>query len=312
VSHDYADDAAVVRFANERERALVMTADVIAPIVDEPESFGAIAATNSVSDVYAMGGRPLFALNLVFFPDSDLPRSVLDRIMTGGQEACRRMGVAIIGGHTVRDPEVKYGLSVVGEVRADQVWSNRTAVAGQALVLTKALGTGILGQAIKGRLTTDEQKRAAVESMITSNESGVAVGRRFGVTACTDVTGFGLLGHLRNILRGSDLTATLFMDQLPILPGALEHAREGRIPGGSKANLAFVEPALRRTGEREELVELLAADAQTSGGLLLCAPAENAAALETALRDDGLPARVVGELAAPDEDHPIGTTTLRF
>lgn len=311
VSHDFADDAAVVKF-DDAGRALIMTADVIAPIVDEPELFGAIAATNSVSDVYAMGGRPLYALNLVFFPDADLPRSVLDRIMAGGTDACRRMGVRIIGGHTVRDPEVKYGLSVVGEVAADEVWSNRTAVAGQALVLTKALGTGILGQAIKQRVVSDEHKYAAVESMTTPNDVGTQVGRRFGVTACTDVTGFGLLGHLRNILRGSQLTATLDMNALPLLPGAIEHAREGRIPGGSKANLAFLEPVLRREGERDELVELLAADAQTSGGLLLCTPPGNADALVKALRDEGLPAQIVGELAAPRDDRPVGTTTLTF
>jgi len=293
-----------------------MTADVIAPIVDEAESFGAIAATNSVSDIYAMGGRPLYALNLVFFPDTDLPVDVLNGIMDGGRKACEAMGVAIIGGHTVRDPEVKYGLSVVGEVTIDGIWSNRKAEAGQALVLTKALGTGILGTAIKKGLTTAEQKQAAVASMTTHNGTAMDVGRRFGVTACTDVTGFGLLGHLRNILIGSELTATLYMNELPLLPGAMDHAKEGRIPGGSRANLNFVRSLLHTDGkaarETDELLTLIAADAQTSGGLLLTVSADKAAGLEAALRDEGMPARVIGELAETAPDRPAGSTTLRF
>ncbi len=301
----------MVKF-DDAGRGLVMTADVIAPIVDDAETFGEIAATNSVSDVYAMGGRPLYALNLVFFPDSDLPVDVLNGIMEGGLRACRRMGVSIIGGHTVRDPEVKYGLSVVGEVTVDGIWSNRAAKAGQALVLTKALGTGILGTAIKKRLTTDEEQQAAVTSMTTHNGTAMDIGRRFGVTACTDVTGFGLLGHLRNILVGSDLNATLDMASLPLLPGVEVHAAAGRIPGGSKSNLKYLEDSLRVIGERDDQLTLIAADAQTSGGLLLCTPADQAAGLEAALRDEGLPARVVGELAEPSADVPAGTTTLRF
>lgn len=301
----------MVKF-DDAGRALVMTADVIAPIVDDPATFGAIAATNSVSDVYAMGGRPLYALNLMFFSDSELPLEVLEEIMRGGAAACRRMGVAIVGGHTVRDPEVKYGLSVVGEVERDGVWSNRLARAGQLLVLTKALGTGIVGTAIKNQLASADEERAAVDSMTTPNAGAMNLGKRFGATAATDVTGFGLLGHLRNILIGSALTATLYMNELPVLPGALEHARAGRVPGGSKANLAFVAERLRDDGTRDELLALIAADAQTSGGLLLTVPEERAPALQAALCDEGLPARIIGELAAPTDDRPVGTTTLRF
>lgn len=309
VGADFSDDAAVVRLPGGGHRALVLTADVIAPIVDDPETFGAIAATNSISDIYAMGGRPLYALNLVFFSDGELPLEVLDAVMRGGKRACEAAGVAIVGGHTVRDPEIKYGLSVTGEVTAAELLSNRTAVAGQALVLTKGLGTGILGTAIKRELATDLEYQAAVASMTQHNGAALLIARGYGVTSCTDVTGFGLLGHLRNILRGSGLAARLDMHALPALPGALEHAAAGRVPGGSKANLAFLEPSLRRTGTEDPLRSLLAADAQTSGGLLLTVPADRAAALVEELRArDHASSAVIGELVAGEP----GAIELRF
>ncbi len=312
VSNDYSDDAAVVRLSGDEHRALVLTADVIAPLVDDAELFGEIAATNSISDVYAMGGKPLYALNLVFFPSDDLPMGVLNAILRGGARACRRMGVVIVGGHTVRDGDVKYGLSVTGEVQLDRILSNRTARPGQALVLTKALGTGIIGTAIKNQVASDDEATAAIRSMTSPNSKGLEVAERFHVSACTDVTGFGLLGHLRNILRGSGLTGRLEMNALPLLPGALEHARAGRVPGGSKSNLAFIEPSLRRLGEEDPLLTLLAADAQTSGGLLLCVDQADAAGVVADLRAKGLPAAEVGSLAEPSEDNPVGTTELHF
>lgn len=310
VSTEFSDDAAVVRVVDGGDRALVLTADVIAPLVDDAETFGAIAATNSISDVYAMGGRPLYALNLVFFPNEALPMSVLDAILAGAAKACRRMGVAVVGGHTVRDADIKFGLSVTGIVQTDQLLSNRTARAGQALVLTKALGTGVIGTAIKKQLASDEEAAAAIESMTTPNASALEIARRHGVTACTDVTGFGLLGHLRNILRGSALIADVELGAMPLLPGAKEHAQAGRVPGGSKANLAYLEESLVR-GEADELLTLLAADAQTSGGLLLCVPANQAAALVSDLREEGLPAADVGRLSLPSADEPAGTIRLR-
>jgi selenide,water dikinase len=312
VSTEFSDDAAVVRPMAGSDEALVLTADVIAPLVDDAETFGAIAATNSISDVYAMGGRPQFALNLVFFPNEALPMSVLDSILAGAAKACQRMGVAVVGGHTVRDVDVKFGLSVTGVVRVDEVLSNRTARAGQALVLTKAIGTGVIGTAIKNQHASDEEAAAAIESMTTPNASALAIARRHGVTACTDVTGFGLLGHLRNILRGSDLVGELELAAMPLLPGAHAHASAGRVPGGSKANLAYLEDSLVRVGDEDELLTLLAADAQTSGGLLLCVPAEKAADLTAELRDDGLAAATVGRLALPDGDSPVGTIRLRY
>ena len=312
VSTDFADDAAVVRLG---DRALVMTADVIAPLVDDPELFGRIAATNSISDVYAMGGRPLYALNLVFFPDDKLPSSVLEAILRGGAAACAEAGVAIVGGHTVRDAEVKYGLSVTGEVDPAALLSNRTALAGQRLILSKALGTGIIGQAIKKQAAADGEAAAAVQSMTTHNRGALEAGRRAGVTSCTDVTGFGLLGHLRNILRGSGLRAAIDLAALPLLPGAREHVQAGRVPAGSKSNLEFIAPSLRareRLDGDGELALLLACDAQTSGGLLLTTPAAAAAQLVADLRAQGLPAAEVGELLAPGAGGELGTIELRF
>jgi selenide,water dikinase len=243
VGHEHADDAAVVRALDNESRNLVLTADVIAPIVDDPYDFGRIAATNSLSDIYAMGGTPRFALNLAFFPSDDLPVEVLERILKGGSDTCAAAGVAIVGGHTVRDKELKYGLSVTGEVDAQHVLSNKKGTAGERLVLTKALGTGVLGTAIKGGIASSEEHRAAVDSMTLSNAAAMRAALQHGVRCATDVTGFGLLGHLRNILRASNLGAEIKLSDLPLLPGALEHAAAGKVPGGSKANQSFLKPS---------------------------------------------------------------------
>lgn len=312
VGTEFADDAAVVRVGDDPARATVLTVDIIAPLVDDPETFGEIAACNALSDVYAMGGRPLFALNVVGFPDDKLPLTVLQAILRGGARACARAGVAVVGGHTVRDAELKFGLSVTGEVAVSEVLSNRTGLAGQVLVLTKALGTGFVAQAIKHGHATPAELAAAVASMTTLNGPALAIARRFGVTACTDVTGFGLLGHLRNILRGSGLAARLDMAALPALPGALEHAAAGRVPGGSKANLEFVRPDLRVRGREEPLRTILAADAQTSGGLLLTVPAAQADGLVAALREAGGQGWPIGQLLAPSTERTAGTVVLEF
>jgi selenide,water dikinase len=311
IANDFADDAAVVAIT-EGGPATVLTADVIAPIVDDPETFGRIAATNSISDIYAMGGRPLYALNLVFFPDDKLGTEILGAMLRGGAAAASEVGVAVVGGHTVRDDEVKYGMSVTGVVDRDQILSNRGAVAGQALVLTKALGTGVIGTAIKEEVASATEIAAAVGSMTTHNRDALAIGRRYQVTAATDVTGFGLLGHLRNVLRGSGLGARLHMNALPLLPGARAHAEAGRIPGGSRANLRFVSRRLETRGEADEILTILAADAQTSGGLLLCCAADRVADLVAELVAAGLAAAAVGELFEPTADQPAETTVLDF
>jgi selenide, water dikinase len=309
VDHEFSDDAAIVQVAAGRH--LVLTADVIAPLVDDPATFGAIAAANSLSDVWAMGGEPRFALNLVFFPDDELPLDVLDAILEGAMRTCTEAGVAVVGGHSVRDPEVKFGLSVTGEVGSDELWTNRTARAGQTLVLTKALGTGVIGQAIKKGIASDAAAAAAIRSMTTLNQGAARSGHAHGATAATDVTGFGLLGHLRNILRGSGVAATIDLAALPILPDALAHMRAKVCPGGSKANRAHVAPDAAwidgaaflaeptDDSEREHLASL-ACDAQTSGGLLLCMPAAHTEACVDELRAQGLPAAAIGALRAVD------------
>jgi selenide,water dikinase len=313
VDHEFSDDAAVVHHTAGRD--LVLTADVIAPLVDDPHDFGAIAATNAMSDVWAMGGEPRFALNLVFFSDEQLPMSVLDQILAGGAAACARAGVAVVGGHSVRDPEVKFGLSVTGEVEPGKLWSNRTARPGQTLVLTKALGTGIVGQAIKKGVASADAVATAVRSMTTLNQSAARIGHAHGVTAATDITGFGLLNHLRNIVRGSNVAATIELATVPLLPEALAHLRANLCPAGSKANRAFAAaetawssgaPLAAEQADGElELLASLACDAQTSGGLLLCVPAERAAACVDELRTAGLPAAAIGVLRARDGKPPI-------
>lgn len=305
VGHELSDDAAVVHHTPGRD--LVMTTDVIAPLVDDPEVFGAIAATNAMSDVWAMGGDPRFALNLVFFSDEQLPLDVLHAILAGSAAACARAGVAVVGGHSVRDPEIKFGLAVTGEVDQGAAWSNRGARPGQALVLTKALGTGVIAQAIKKGLASADATTAAITSMTTLNQGAARVGRAHGVTAATDITGFGLLGHLRNLVRGSNVGARVELAALPLLPDAAAHLRAKVCPAGSRANRAFVAELVRWAdgtaltadtddGTERELLASLACDAQTSGGLLLCLPADRAEACVEALRAEGLPAARIGAL----------------
>jgi selenide,water dikinase len=289
----------------------VLTADVIAPLVDDPAAFGAIAAANSLSDVWAMGGEPRFALNLVFFPDDQLPLDVLDEILDGAMRTCAEAGVAVVGGHTVRDPEVKFGLSVTGDVGPGELWSNRTARPGQTLILSKALGTGVIGHAIKQGIASEATAAAAIRSMTTLNRTAARIGHAHGATAATDVTGFGLLGHLRNIVRGSGVAATVELAALPILPDAKEHLRAKVCSGGSKANRAHVAPDTDWTdGSRflaepaddtdRELLASLACDAQTSGGLLLCVPPAHTRACVEELREHGLPAAAIGTLREID------------
>ncbi|MGB1278006.1 MAG: selenide, water dikinase SelD, partial [Nannocystaceae bacterium] len=227
VGHDLRDDAAVVRPVGDG-RGLVLTCDVITPIVDDPHMFGRIAAANALSDVYAMGGVPRHALNLVFFPDKLLPLHVLEAVLAGAGEACTEAGVAVVGGHSVRDREIKFGLSVTGEVCLDHVWANNRGRAGQVLVLTKPLGTGLVAGARKRHAAGEvpevvggEDLAVATQSMATLNRVARNVAAEFPVTAATDVTGFGLLGHLGNIAAGSQLRARVFLAALPALPGAL-------------------------------------------------------------------------------------------
>ena len=294
------DDAAVAR-PEGMERALVLTMDVITPIVDDPRAFGVIAAANAMSDVYAMGGVPDLALSFVGFPTDKLPLTALGEVLAGMQEACARAGCAVVGGHTIADGEPKAGLAVVGSVDLGRVWSHRSAREGDALLLTKRLGTGVVGQAIRAGKADEDLVARATAQMMALNAAARDVGVAFGASSCTDVTGFGLLGHLRNIVEASDLAATLYATNVPLIEGALELAWAGLVPGGSKRNLAYASAVTSFESDVDEALRLLLADAQTSGGLLLCVPAAEADAAVRRLHDAGCEgAAAVGVLEKAD------------
>ena len=288
------DDAAVVPVpgAPAGTPSLVLTTDFFTPVVDDPRTFGRIAAVNAISDVYAMGGTPRFALNLAAFPTKTLSLDILGAIIAGGAEACAAEGTLVLGGHTVDDPEPKFGLCVIGTVDPARVWTKRGARAGDALVLTKALGTGVLATAFKRSAIKegDEPYQAMVASMLTSNRRAAELAQSLEIHAATDVTGYGLLGHLLEMLGDNSVDAELDASAVSLLPGARAFAERGMIPGGSAANLAFVNERVDATQTDDVLVQLLA-DAQTSGGLLLAMPRELAAGYVAAF---GPPAAVVG------------------
>lgn len=263
------------------DRALLATVDFFTPIVDDPATWGAIAAANALSDVYAMGGRPLFCLNLVGWPRDRLPIELLGEVLAGAGEVMERAGCPMVGGHSVDDPEPKVGFAVIGEAHPDRLLTNAGARPGDRLVLTKPLGTGILTTAFKRDLLDEPGLASAVESMTTLNDVSARLALEHGAHAATDVTGFGLLGHLQNMLEASGVGAELQFAALPVFAGALELAAQGAVPGGTQRNLeaARVEwdPALT------EPERVLCADAQTSGGLLIAVPPERADALIEAL-----------------------------
>jgi selenide,water dikinase len=298
VGADTLDDAAIYRLSDEI--ALVQTVDFFTPVVDDPYDFGRIAAANAFSDVYAMGGRPLTALNIVCFPSDTLPLEYLGRILQGGAETARLAGATIVGGHTIDDPEPKYGLAVTGVLRPGDELTNAAAAPGDALVLTKPLGTGIIATAIKQGTASQQAIAAATASMTALNRAGADVARANGVQALTDISGFGLLGHLSEICRASGVTAEIWFDRLPLLPEVEGLARRGVVPGGTKRNLEYVENWTSFDPALEPWERLLCADAQTSGGLLLAVRAER---VPQVLRDlSGLhtsAAAVIGRILSP-------------
>ncbi len=301
-----ADDAAVIRLG--AERALVLTTDFFTPIVDDAYDFGRIAAANALSDVYAMGGRPLWCLSLVGWPRDTLPLATLGDVMRGASDVVREAGAAIVGGHSIDDPEPKFGLVVVGEVHPDLVTTNAAAQAGDRLVLTKPLGTGIIATAIKRGGADDDTIRAAVSSMTTLNAGAAEAARVARVRAATDVTGFGLLGHLRAMLLASGRAAEIRAGQVPLLPDARALAAAGFVPGGTTRNLEAVGPTTTFDAALGETDRILLADAQTSGGLLLAVSEAALPRLLEALRARGTPAAaVVGTVT----DGPPGTITVR-
>ena len=291
------EDAALLR--PESGSPLVFTVDFITPIVDGPEEFGAIAAANALSDVYAMGGQPQVALAVCGFPEDDVSRQTLSRIFAGGRSKAEEAGCAVVGGHTVLDPELKYGLCVLGTVAPDQVLTQSGAEVGDRLVLTKPIGFGIAAQAIKQQQLETSQLEQVVAAMSALNAGARDAALAAGVHAATDVTGFGLLGHLRNLLEASGHAGRVVAAAVPTFDFIRELAEAGLVPGGSKTNLAYVEPVTRFDPALREADRLLLADAQTSGGLLLAIPPQREAKLLKELQAAGTLAHaVIGEVVA--------------
>jgi len=295
VGFDHADDAGVYKISPEL--ALVQTVDFFTPIVDDPYVFGQIAATNSLSDVYAMGGRPMSALALVCFPEKgDL--GVLEQILAGGLSKMVEAGCTVIGGHSIRDEETKFGYAVTGSIHPQHVLTNAGAQPGDALLLTKALGTGVISTAIKRGQAEPEWLEAATLSMTTLNRSAadVAALHRFHVHAMTDITGFGLIGHAREVALASGVSLRLNPGKVPLLPGALACVSQGFIPGGLKANRQFAECQVDYEDGIPDEVKTILFDPQTAGGLLIAVAAEDAEALRAALRNAGVDASRIGEV----------------
>lgn len=288
------DDAALLR--PESGPGLVMTVDFITPIVDDPEAFGAIAAANALSDVYAMGGEPQVALAVCGFPEGEVGLDVLERIFRGGRDKAAEAGCAIAGGHTVIDPELKYGLCVLGSVDPERALVQPRARAGDRLVLSKPLGFGVAAQAIKNDRLDAAQLERTVEIMSALNRGARDAALEAGAHAATDVTGFGLLGHLHNLAIGAGLAARVELDRVPVLDFVRPLVRDGVVPGGTRRNLDYVAPHLHWDGI-DEIERLLLCDAQTSGGLLIAVPRRGEAALLRALERNGTHAAAsLGEL----------------
>ncbi len=289
------DDAAVYRLADDR--ALVVTVDFFTPIVDDPATWGAIAAANALSDIYAMGATPIFALNLVGWPRDIVPFTMLGEVLDGAARVAKQAGCLILGGHSIDDPEPKFGMVVVGDVHPDRMLTNAGARPGDLIVLTKPLGTGILTTALKRGIVEESELGEAISVMTTLNDGAARAAVAHGATAATDVTGFGLLGHLRNILEASQVGAQLDVGRLPLLAGAVELAAQGAVPGGTRRNLETV--AVEWGDDVSPLEQLLMADAQTSGGLLITIPEDRIRGLMEALRVARTPThRVIGHITA--------------
>lgn len=287
------DDAAVYRL--DGERAIISTLDFFPPVVDDPYDFGAIAAANALSDVYAMGGEPLFAINLAAFPDGyDL--AILTDILRGGAEKVREAGAVIAGGHTVTDKEPKYGLAVTGLVHPDRILTKSGAQVGDQLILTKPLGAGVVTTALKRGAAQPEHVEAAVRSMSRLNRDAARLAPRFGVRAMTDITGYSLLGHAHEMAHLGGVGFRLVYSAIHWLPGAEQYGQQEMFPGGMHRNRDYFEPWIRFDGAFADYEQDLLFDPQTSGGLLMAVPSENASSLLAALREVGDDARIIGDV----------------
>ncbi len=290
-----ADDAGVYRVNDEL--ALIQTVDFFTPIVDDPYWFGQIAAANALSDVYAMGGIPKTAMNLVAFPLKDMDMTVLRQIIQGGLDKMTEASVVLVGGHSIEDTELKYGLSVTGFIHPDRVLTKKGLLAGDSLILTKPLGTGIINTAIKGGLASGETVEGVTRLMAQLNKDAAEIMERYPVHACTDITGFGLLGHLAEMLAESSLSMRLSSRTIPVIQGTLEYAAMGLVPAGTFKNREYRECMVEFSSSVDRLMQDVLFDAQTSGGLLICVDGKKAEGLLEALQNGGVPeATLIGEV----------------
>ncbi len=289
-----ADDAGVYRLSDTQ--ALVQTVDFFPPIVDDPYFFGQIAAANALSDIYAMGGTPLTALNIVGFPVATMPVSILTDILRGGGAKVEEAGAVVVGGHSIKDKELKYGLAITGIVDPHKVITNSAAKVGDLLFLTKPLGTGIIATGIKRNVVADHLARLAIAHMAALNRVASELMVRFGAHAATDVTGFGLLGHAYEMACGSHVSIRLFAGALPLLPEVTRLAGEGVNPGGASDNRAYLQEHVSIPAGLDKNLEHVLYDPQTSGGLLIAIAPDRAADFQIALREHDLPDRIVGEV----------------
>ena len=270
------DDCAIYKL-NDKQ-SIIQTVDFFTPIVDDPYTFGVIAAANSLSDIYAMGGKPLFALNIVAFPIETLNLDVLSEILQGGIDKCKEVNVNILGGHSIKDDTPKYGLAVTGIIDNNKILKNSSAKENDALILTKPLGTGIITTAIKKDKATKDSRNDVIKLMSTLNSSAARIIRntKLSINACTDITGFGLLGHLKEICKSSNLAAKINFNSIPFLKDVNNFAKQGIIPGGTKNNLEYIKDDIFFSEKIETYQKYMLADAQTSGGLLISVPDDNA------------------------------------
>ena len=293
VGTDTSDDAAVYKINSNQ--ALISTLDFFTPMVDNPYLYGQIAAANSLSDVYAMGGKPLLALNIVCFPDC-LPVEVLEEILRGGADKTIEAGCIIAGGHTVRDDEPKYGLAVTGMAHPDEIITNAGAQPADVLLLTKPLGTGIINTGIKAGLVSPEAIQAAVLSMSMLNRAASEAMLKHRASACTDITGFGLLGHAAEMAEASGVSLHINWKTVPILPETMEMARMGLIPAGAYDNRKYLEGKILFAGDLKSEEQLALYDPQTSGGLLISIPAAQASAVVNELKEEGIHCAIIGQV----------------
>ena len=300
VGFNTADDAGIIKISNEL--ALVQTVDFFTPIVDDPFIYGQIAAANSFSDIYAMGGKPISALNIVGFPKDLFPLETLSDILYGGQLKAEEAGAVILGGHTIGDDELKYGLAVTGLVHPEKVLTNAQAQPGDLLVLTKPIGTGAITTMLKNGSIDNTILNAATESMTRLNKSAMEACLQISVNAVTDVSGFGLLGHALEMAKASNVSLSLTFANVPILTGAIEAIKAGGVPGGTKANFLYTAADVDYAASLSKEEQWLLNDPQTSGGLLVSVSENKAAALIQRLIDDGANAAIIGTVEAKERD----------